>query len=118
MATPQKSRASDASAPDSLVERVRERVASATSRLDHGGHGGRRRSTDTSEQNDTKAPEVWALRWVFRDMGRTQRAMRRESGQAPFRGVRTAAIAFRRAPSLNALVGVAASLEEVNLLGW
>ena len=118
MATPQKSRATDASAPDSLVERVRERVATAASRLDHGARAGRRRSSDTSAQADTKPPEVWALRWVFRDMGRTQRAMRRETGQPPFPAVRTAAIAFRRAPSLNALVGVAASLEEVNLLGW
>lgn len=118
MTTHQKSRASDVPAPDSLVERVRERVATAASRLDHGARSGQRRSTDMSDQNDTKPPEVWALRWVFRDMGRTQRAMRRETGQPPFPAVRSAAIAFRRAPSLNALVGVAASLEEVNLLRW
>lgn len=95
-----------------LAERVSERVATAASRL-------ARRDRATRNRLDGPAStETSALRRVFKDMGRTQRAMRRQSGQAPFPGVRTAAVAFKREPSLTALVGVAATLEEVGLLGW
>ncbi len=62
--------------------------------------------------------ELQALRRVFRDMGRTQRTTRRQTGQAPSPIVREAARAFRRAPSLSALVLVAASLDEAGLLSW
>jgi hypothetical protein len=62
--------------------------------------------------------EVRALRRVFRDMGRAQRTARHQSGQEPSPVVRDAARAFRRAPSLSALVLVAASLDEVGLLAW
>jgi hypothetical protein len=51
-------------------------------------------------------------------MGRTQRTARRQTGQAPSPVVREAALAFREAPSLSALVLVAASLDEVGLLSW
>jgi hypothetical protein len=51
-------------------------------------------------------------------MGRTQRSARRQTGQAPSPVVRDAARAFRQAPSLSALVLVAASLDEVGLLSW
>jgi len=51
-------------------------------------------------------------------MGRSQRAARRQTGLPPFPVVREAAVAFRRAPSFAALVGVAASLDEVGLLSW
>jgi hypothetical protein len=51
-------------------------------------------------------------------MGRTQRTARRQTGQAPSPVVREAARAFRRDPSLSALVLVAASLDEVGLLSW
>jgi hypothetical protein len=68
---------------------------------------------------DSGAPrEMRALRRVFREMGRTQRTARRQSGQAPSPVVREAARAFRRDPSLSALVLVAASLDEVGLLSW
>jgi len=62
--------------------------------------------------------ELRALRRVFREMGRTQRSTRRQTGQAPSPVVREAARAFRRDPSLSSLVLVAASLDEVGLLAW
>jgi hypothetical protein len=95
-----------------LAERVSERVATAASRL------ARRERSARHRLGGPVSTEAWALRRVFRDMGRTQRAMRRQSGQAPFAVVRTAADAFKREPTLAALVGVAATLEEVGLLGW
>lgn len=87
----------------SLADRVRQRVASADARL---------------RRHGAVASEDAALRRVYRDMGLAQRAMRRRTGRAPVPAVRTAAVAFAAAPSMAALVGVAASLEEVNLLAW
>jgi hypothetical protein len=55
---------------------------------------------------------------VFRDLGRSQRAARRQTGQAPSPVVREAALEFRRAPSFAALVLVAAALDEIGLLAW
>ncbi len=62
--------------------------------------------------------EQQALRRVFREMGRSQRAARRSTGQPPSPVVRKAARAFQQAPSFASLVLVAASLDEVGLLSW
>jgi hypothetical protein len=91
------------SLPRPLIERVRERVDQAAATQ---GPTGRRQG------------DVHALRRVFREMGRSQRTTRRRTGQAPSPVVREAAQAFREAPSLSALVLVAASLDEVGLLTW
>ena len=101
-----------------LIERVRERVDKAAASL---GEGGRheRRGAKTARTLGSGAPrEMRALRRVFREMGRTQRTARRQTGQAPSPVVREAARAFRQDPSLSALVLVAASLDEVGLLSW
>jgi hypothetical protein len=86
-----------------ISERVRSRVAAASADLEQGG---------------TAPTEDAALRRVFNDMGRAQRALRRTTGQPPVPSVRTAALEFGRAPSLATLTGVAATLDEANLLGW
>ena len=84
-----------------LVERVQELVTAAETRLTASPRG--------------PAP-LQALHRVFRDMGRAQRTARRRTGEAPSPIVRQAALAFRQAPSLSALVLVAASLDEIGLL--
>ena len=121
MATPSESPETSSPAPRPLIDRVRERVDKAAASL---GPSGRpeRRGAKTAKTARTLASgpprEVRALRRVFREMGRTQRSARRQSGQAPSPVVREAARAFRRDPSLSALVLVAASLDEVGLLSW
>jgi hypothetical protein len=95
----------DSADSSSLADRVRQRVEDANARLRQ------RRTTDAAASEP-------ALRRVYRDMGRAQRAIRRRTGRAPVAAVRTAALAFAEAPSLAALVTVAASLEAVDLLGW
>lgn len=118
MATHSESPETPSSPPRPLIERVRERVDKAAASL---GAGGRheRRGVKSAQTLASGAPrEMRALRRVFREMGRTQRTARRETGQAPSPVVREAALAFRQAPSMSALVLVAASLDEVGLLSW
>jgi hypothetical protein len=118
MATPSESLETSSSSTRPLIERVRERVDKAAASLGQGGRGERRGSKLTPTLGSAPPREVRALRRVFREMGRTQRRARRQSGQAPSPVVREAARAFREAPSLSALVLVAASLDEVGLLSW
>jgi hypothetical protein len=100
-----------------LVDRVRERVDKAAASL--GDKGRDRRGGRGAATLGSAAPrELRALRRVFREMGRTQRTARRQTGQSPSPVVREAARAFRDAPSMSALVLVAASLDEVGLLSW
>jgi hypothetical protein len=58
-----------------------------------------------------------ALWRVFHEFGASYRQQRREAGVRPIPGVRDAAVAFRREPTLTALVAVASSLEEHGLMG-
>jgi hypothetical protein len=107
------------SPPRPLIERVRERVDKAAASLGEGGRYERRGVKSAPTTLGSGAPrEMRALRRVFREMGRTQRTARRQTGQAPSPVVREAARAFRQAPSMSALVLVAASLDEVGLLSW
>ena len=101
-----------------LVDRVREHVATAAVSLTPVKRTKRGRATAAQSSLREDAQEIRALRRVFRDLGRTQRAARRQTGQAPSPAVREAAYAFQDAPSLSALVRVAASLDEVGLLAW
>jgi hypothetical protein len=118
MATPPKSPEASSSPVRPLIERVRERVDRAAASLGPGGRS-ERRGAKTAQTLSSGVPrEVRAMRRVFREMGRTQRTARRQTGQAPSPVVREAALAFREAPSLSALVLVAASLDEVGLLSW
>jgi len=118
MATPPESPVTSSSPPRPLIERVRERVDRAAATLGEAGRGERRGSKDARTLGSAGPREVRALRRVFRDMGRTQRTARRQTGQAPSPVVREAARAFREAPTLSALVLVAASLDEIGLLSW
>jgi hypothetical protein len=117
MATPPKSLETSSSPERPLIERVRERVDKAAATLGHSGRS-ERRGKPALTLGSAGPREVRALRRVFREMGRTQRTARRQSGQAPSPVVREAALAFREAPSMSALVLVAASLDEVGLLSW
>jgi hypothetical protein len=92
---------------------VQEQVDAATSKLT--ARNRRQRDAEQDSAADP-SPEVQALHRVFREMGRKQRATRRQAGLPPFPAVRDAALAFRRAPTFAALLGVAGSLEEVGLL--
>jgi hypothetical protein len=101
-----------------LIDRVRERVDRAAATLNDRGRGERRGARAGQTLGSRLPRETRALRRVFREMGRTQRTARRQNGQAPSPVVREAALAVREAPSLSALVLVAASLDEVGLLAW
>ena len=118
MPTPPESPEKSSSAARPLIERVRERVDKAAATLGQGGRSERRGSKPVQTLGSGAPREVRALRRVFREMGRTQRRARRQTGQAPSPVVRDAARAFRESPSLSALVLVAASLDEVGLLSW
>jgi hypothetical protein len=101
----------------SLTDRVQEQVDTAKARLVTNKR--RRRNVEPARFDAVeRSPEVRALHRVFHEMGRSQRAARRQAGLRPFPVVREAAQAFRRAPSFTSLVGVAASLDEVGLLSW
>jgi hypothetical protein len=100
------------------MERVRERVDQAAAIQGASGGGERRGAAARQASVGGAQGEIRALRRVFREMGRSQRTTRRQTGQAPSPVVREAAQAFREAPSLSALVLVATSLDEAGLLGW
>jgi hypothetical protein len=118
MATPSESPETPSSPARPLIERVRERVDKAAASLGDEGRPERRGVKPVRTLGSGPPREMRALRRVFREMGRTQRTARRQTGQAPSPVVREAARAFRRDPSLSALVLVAASLDEVGLLSW
>jgi hypothetical protein len=101
----------------SLSDRVQEQVDAAISKPLPTKRRRRHAEQPTLSRGDSPQ-ELRALQRVFREMGRSQRAARRQAGLAPSPVVREAAQAFRRAPSFTALVGVAASLDEVGLLSW
>ena len=115
MPIPRDPKASPASR--SLNDRVQEQIDAATSKLSPNKRS-RRPAQRPALLAGAGPQELRALQRVFREMGRSQRAARRQAGLAPSSVVREAAQAFRRAPSFTTLVGVAASLDEVGLLSW
>jgi len=115
MPIPRDPKASPASR--SLNDRVQEQIDAATSKLSPNKRP-RRHAERPALLGGNGPQELRALQRVFREMGRSQRAARRQAGLAPSSVVREAAQAFRRAPSFTTLVGVAASLDEVGLLSW
>ena len=119
MASPTDSTPPSRFTPDAqpLAARVRHRVASTAIALD-GTVRPRGETLAPHERQRVRTVRRRALRQVFREMGVAQRQFRRERGQAPVPAVRDAAAAFREAPSLTALVAVAASLETAGMLGW
>jgi hypothetical protein len=100
----------------SLSDRVAERVMNARLALESQPKAGRAApplhdSTSTAEQR-----EVQSLKRVFRDMGKAYRRYRSQVGGPVVPGLRDAAYGFRANPSLPALIGVAAFLDELDLL--
>jgi hypothetical protein len=102
----------------SLSDRVQEQVDAATSKHPLAKRPRRRVNKLAQASAGDSADELRALNRVFREMGRSQRAARLQTGSPPSPIVRDAARAYRRAPSFTALVTVAASLDEVGLLSW
>ena len=83
-----------------LTERVRDRVSAAEVGL-------------TGEAGAKHVAALWA---VFNTFGEARREQRKQTGERPLPGLRDATLAFRRAPSMTALVAVAAFLDERGLL--
>jgi hypothetical protein len=89
----------------SIFDRVSDRVSAAAAALDTGARAPRRPA------------QTRALWRVFHDFGVGYRRQRRESGVSPVPGVRDAAEAFRRDPTLTTLVAVASVLQENGFSG-
>ncbi|HET8624956.1 MAG TPA: hypothetical protein VFM14_15440 [Gemmatimonadales bacterium] len=68
------------------------------------------------QEGGNAAARTRALWRVFREFGTAYRRQRRESGARPIPGVRDAAEAFRRDPTMISLVAVASALDEHGLM--
>lgn len=110
-----------------LAERLRHQVDAASAELSQrpgvpedqprrNGRGAHRSSR--SSLAGSLPPDQRALRAVFRQLGGTYRRHRRETGEAVFAPLRSAALAFRQEPSFNSLLPVAALMDELALLKW
>lgn len=111
-------------APGSLSERVRRRVDRAhagLARRDALSHG-RPRSTPAgptvTPPSHSVTREERALRVVFRELGKTYRQYRLETGQPISQPLRAAGRAFRQERSFLSLVPVAGFLDDLQLLPW
>ena len=100
--TPRSARADGAMS--SVFDQVSDRVSAATAALGEPKDGG------------NPAVRTRALWRVFHDFGSAYRRQRRESGARPIAGVRDAAEAFRRDPTMTTLVAVASALDEHGLM--
>lgn len=87
-----------------LTQRVRDRVYAAQTRL-----------SDISVETGGEL-QLLALWEVFNHFGEARREQRRKTGEPALPGLRDATRAFRKDPSLSALVTVAAYLDERGLL--
>ena len=100
----------------SLNDRVAERVRNA--RLAIESQQNARRNSPQVEDPKTIAEqrEIRSLKRVFREMGYAYRRYRSQTGGPVTPGLRDAAYTFRAEPSLPALIGVAAFLDQLDLL--
>jgi hypothetical protein len=82
----------------------------------------RSRTPDPLAASVTRSPEqlreARSLRRVFLDLGDSYREYRRRTGAAVSEDVRAAAVRFQRERSVPALVRVAASLDQLDILPW
>ena len=119
---------SNADGPD-LTDRVLARVVDAALALDQRARATRPKSTrrrsrtpDPLAASVTRSPEqlreARSLRRVFLDLGDSYREYRRRTGAAVSEDVRAAAVRFQRERSVPALVRVAASLDQLDILPW
>lgn len=100
--TPRSPRADGAMS--SLFDQVSDRVSAAAAALGQ-------------PKNGKHAPGPTKALWrVFHDFGTAYRRQRLESGTRPIPGVRDAAEAFRRDPTMTTLVAVASVLDEHGLM--
>jgi hypothetical protein len=91
-----------------LTDRVAERVMKTRLAIEAESNAG---LETTAEQR-----EIQSLKRVFRDMGHAYRRYRSQASEPVVPGLRDAAYGFRANPSLPALVGVAAFLDDLDLL--
>jgi len=109
-----------------LAERVHDRVVAARRALERRDRAVQprlprrrpRRAPPPAEPGSPEREELRALRSVFRELGVAHRSYRQRTGAVIEPELRAAAEAFKRAPSLVALVPVAGFLEELDLLTW
>lgn len=107
--------------PQTLIDRVRARVAEARLALDQRPGDTRskshhRRRVPPNSQDRDESREAESLRRVFRDLGVAYRRYRSQTGGSVVPGLRDAAYTFRAEPSLITLAAVAAFLDELDLL--
>lgn len=114
----------DTRSQSSLAERVRQRVAVATARLEHRDAASPGQPPVAGAGSPAAAPasplslELKALRRVFRELAKVHQRYRRRTGEQVPPGLRSAARAFRQEPSIISLVPVAGYLDELHLLRW
>ena len=121
---PQKPAPGPVAYPDSLSDRVVERVLNARLILEkeagggRTGTGGRRAAISGIADAETTGElrELQSLKRVFRDLGHSYRRHRKETGGPVNPDLREAAYQFRANPSLPALIAVAAYLDRMDLL--
>ena len=110
-----------------IADRVRARVSEAALAVDRRTGSTRRKPAalaqpDALAASVTRTPaqvrEVRSLRSVFRDLGRSYRRYRRQTGAPISSDIRDAARKFRRELTVPALVVVAACLDELDILTW
>ena len=113
---------------ESLVDRLRERLALAGARFDRRAGATRPRSrsrkppallgTADPEADYGQRRERASLRAVFHELGDAHRTYRARTGNGLTPGLRAATTAFKQEPSLVSLAPVAACLDELGLLAW
>jgi hypothetical protein len=112
-----------------LTDRVLARVNDAALAADRRAKATRPRSarrraesSDPLAAGTTRSPaqvrEARSLRRVFLDLGDCYRDYRRRTGAPVSEDVRAAANRFRRELTVPTLVGVAASLDQLDILPW
>ena len=110
--------------PETLSDRMLARVNTARHALDRRASASRPRlerrrkvrPAEPAAPRTEEGREAQAMRQVFRDLGVTYRRHRKRVGGPVASGLRDATDRFRAKPSLPSLVGVAAILDELDLL--
>ena len=107
-----------------LADRVRDRVAEVATQIEGAPStkpkvtkpkGGK---SPAAKLNSVAERELRSLLLVYREMKTTYQGYRKETGRPSVPELKEAVHAFTKGPSLTSLVGVAAFLEDRNLLAW
>jgi len=126
MKTPRKKSSKAAEPVRPLTDRVSDRVAAASQVLDRRSGAtrskrpGRPRAAPSASlagaTDETRLNS--SLRMVFREMGDAHREYRHRTGEPTSSTVREAANVFKKQQDFASLVAVAATLDELGILGW